>query len=359
MYMNNAFNQIGLQVQNQDRALGQMAEELSRDRKFRSVALMGPPGVGKTMTATALIKNFPWPENVRTYSWNSKESGKDDVSKFRKLREFMHDLSGCGMNLHIIDDLNVDNPEIVPIYNDMMLRRESEGTKDKGTASETVFVVYIFNLKSKDLENQLKYLQKLSPHTKSNQDRALGQMAEELSRDRKFRSVALMGPPGVGKTMTATALIKNFPWPENVRTYSWNSKESGKDDVSKFRKLREFMHDLSGCGMNLHIIDDLNVDNPEIVPIYNDMMLRRESEGTKDKGTASETVFVVYIFNLKSKDLENQLKYLQKLSPHTKSVAFRSFEPKDLKSCLENELKAANYKLSEEARRHPTDSIKR
>ncbi|XP_034661343.1 uncharacterized protein LOC117896914 isoform X1 [Drosophila subobscura] len=182
-----------------------------------------------------------------------------------------------------------------------------------------------------------------------NQDRALAQMAEALNRNRKFRSVALMGPPGVGKTMTATALIKSFPWPENVRTYSWNSKGSGKDDVSKFRKLREFMHGLSGCGMNLHIIDDLTVDNPDMVPIYNEMLLRRESEGTKDKGTASETVIVVYIFNLKPKDLENQLKYLQKLSPDTTSVVFRCFEPKDLKSCLENELKAANYKLSEEA----------
>ncbi|XP_041449933.1 uncharacterized protein LOC111081605 [Drosophila obscura] len=178
------------------------------------------------------------------------------------------------------------------------------------------------------------------------QEKALARLEQELSRDRKFRSVALLGPPGVGKTMTAAALIKTFPWPENVRTLSWNATGSGKDHVVEFRKLRKFMNQLSSCGMNLHVIDDLKADDIEIVPIYNKMILQRE--GSLDERMAMQTVLVVYIFNLESKHLEEQQNYLQRMSDSTASINFRSFGLEELKLCLESELKAMKYALKEE-----------
>ncbi|SPP89448.1 uncharacterized protein LOC117591050 [Drosophila guanche] len=181
------------------------------------------------------------------------------------------------------------------------------------------------------------------------QDKALLQLEQELSRDRKFRSVALLGPPGVGKTMTATALMESFPWPQNVRSFSWNTKgvATGKNDVVKFRQLRHFMDQLSSCGMNLHVIDDLRVDDMDVVPIYNEMILNRE--GTLDDTKAAQTVLVVYIFNLEKQHLEEHQKYLQGMSDATTSIKFRSFGIEELKLCLQSELRAMKHSLEEEA----------
>ncbi|BFG01644.1 uncharacterized protein DMAD_01345 [Drosophila madeirensis] len=181
------------------------------------------------------------------------------------------------------------------------------------------------------------------------QDKALFQLEQVLSRDCTLRSVALLGPPGVGKTMTATALMKNFPWPQNVRSFSWNSKAMapGKDDVEKFRKLRQFMNQLSSCGRNLLVIDDLQVDDKAVVPIYNEMILNRV--GTLDDTMATKTVLVVYIFNLEKQHLEEHQKLLQGLSDATTPINFRSFGVGELKLCLESELKAMKYSLEKEA----------
>ncbi|XP_017485463.1 PREDICTED: uncharacterized protein LOC108374025, partial [Rhagoletis zephyria] len=56
------------QILHQEEALQKLDIILRNQTHFRSIAIVGPSGVGKTMTASALGEHFPWRENVWTYA---------------------------------------------------------------------------------------------------------------------------------------------------------------------------------------------------------------------------------------------------------------------------------------------------
>uniref|UniRef100_A0A1B0ETZ3 F-box domain-containing protein n=1 Tax=Glossina morsitans morsitans TaxID=37546 RepID=A0A1B0ETZ3_GLOMM len=58
----------------QEAALKDLEIALRNEHKLNSVALAGPIGVGKSLVVTSLIANFPWPDNVHTYAWNTNRA---------------------------------------------------------------------------------------------------------------------------------------------------------------------------------------------------------------------------------------------------------------------------------------------
>lgn len=174
-----------------------------------------------------------------------------------------------------------------------------------------------------------------------NQELALARLERVVSSQRKFKSVALLGAPGVGKSLTVMALRQQFPWPENVHSYSWSTYVP--DGVKKFHIIRNFVDQLSDCGQNLLIVDNLSTCDYGIVPIYNQMLMEREGARREERGELSaavnQTVIVIYVFNLETEYYWEQFELLQQLPVDTTIVNYRLFDREELSDCLEQELR--------------------
>lgn len=168
-----------------------------------------------------------------------------------------------------------------------------------------------------------------------NQEIALTRLERVVASQTHFKSVALLGPPGVGKSQTVMALRQQYPWPENVHSYSWSTYVP--DGVQKFHLIRNFVEQLSDCGQNLLIVDNLSTCDYAIVHIYNKLLLEREGE--RDYSAAvNQTVLVVYVFNLEMEYYWEQFELLQQLPVDTTIINYRHFGRDELQDCLEHEL---------------------
>lgn len=173
-----------------------------------------------------------------------------------------------------------------------------------------------------------------------NQELALARLERVVSSQRKFKSVALLGAPGVGKTLTLMALRQQFPWPENVHSYSWSTYVP--DGVKKFHIIRNFVDQLSDCGQNLLIVDNLSTCDYGIVPIYNKLLIEREGMRREEgelRAAVNQTVIVIYVFNLETEYYWEQFELLQQLPVDTTIVNYRLFDREELSDCLEQELR--------------------
>ncbi|XP_017021151.1 uncharacterized protein [Drosophila kikkawai] len=204
--------------------------------------------------------------------------------------------------------------------------KEKDIPESDSCSQQTLDLPHIFRLMGKQVLNQ---------------ELALGRMERALTGNGRFHSVVLMGPPGVGKTLTVNALKQNFPWPANAHSYSWNTVVS--DEVMKFRLVRQFADGLSNCGSNLLIIDNLATCDHGLVPIYNRLI--REREGELDR---NQRVLVIYVFTLEADMYWEQFELLQQLARDTTIVNFRFFGRDDLRDCLANELRVEQRQLSKE-----------
>ncbi|KAH8418743.1 hypothetical protein KR222_008848, partial [Zaprionus bogoriensis] len=179
-----------------------------------------------------------------------------------------------------------------------------------------------------------------------NQELALARLERVVRSQRNFKSVALLGPPGVGKSLTAMSLRQQFPWSENVHSYSWSTYVP--DGAHKFHMMRSFVEGLSDCGQNLLIVDNLSTCDYGIVPIYNKLLLEREGDLSEESSAAvNQTVLVVYIFNLEMEYYWEQFELLQQLPVDTTIINYRPFGREELSDCLEHELRLEQRHLDQ------------
>lgn len=174
------------------------------------------------------------------------------------------------------------------------------------------------------------------------QEEALQRLESTLRNQTQFHSIAIVGPSGVGKTMTANALASHFPWRENIWSYAWNTHV--ENEVQKFRMLRLLVEQFSDCGRNLLIVDNLSPCDDEVVPLLNQMIDSQDDASNK-------RVIVIYIFNLNAMldtiSYQQQGSSLQHL-PNTTTINFKSLNERDLRDCIYREIKTENRILTKD-----------
>ncbi|KAI9584137.1 hypothetical protein GQX74_010472 [Glossina fuscipes] len=172
------------------------------------------------------------------------------------------------------------------------------------------------------------------------QEVALKDLEIALRNEYTLNSVALVGPIGVGKSLVVNSLIANFPWPDNVHTYAWNTNV--RDEAEKFYMLRMIIQQFSDCGRNLLIIENLQDSDHALVPLLSELIKRTVNKHKK--------IIVFYVFNLSSDEYlrEEQQKFLTKSLPLVNIVNFNAFTEKELKDCIYREMRVEKINLKPE-----------
>ncbi|XP_037899351.1 uncharacterized protein LOC119643916, partial [Glossina fuscipes] len=137
---------------------------------------------------------------------------------------------------------------------------------------------------------------------------------------------------GVGKSLVLGSLAANFPWPENVRVYAWNTYV--RDDSKKFRMLSVMLERLSDCGCNLLIIENLKPSDHEFVKMVNEL-IQQIVNGKK-------RLIIFYVFNLNWMRDEHfvveQSEFLMKSLPVDHVISFNPFTKAELRECVHREM---------------------
>ncbi|XP_063698415.1 uncharacterized protein LOC134829312 [Culicoides brevitarsis] len=169
------------------------------------------------------------------------------------------------------------------------------------------------------------------------QNEALGKLEEALKSHRQFTAIVLHGPTGTGKTLTTQLLVDNFRWQENVQVMIYNPNDATFD-------LASITRDLSQCGHNLIIIDDLHLINKDL------LTLRQSIE--EAALAKQQKVILVFVFNVSKFETERND---GPIFEHLPKDAFRIIEYRrmtdlDLDKCMEKIEKELAVTLSHEQR---------
>ncbi|XP_061390715.1 uncharacterized protein LOC133326053 [Musca vetustissima] len=173
-----------------------------------------------------------------------------------------------------------------------------------------------------------------------NQEKSLQQIDVALRNESDLNAIALVGPVGVGKSLFMRAMMENFPWQENVQSYAWNAYV--EDDEERLRLLRLLIDNLSDCGQNLLVIENLWPSDQAAVSIVNQLV--RESIEKQQK-----RVVVFYVFSLNtmlSTDKYKEQQQVLDLLTDTHVINFNTFGENELKDCITREAEMTGFKLS-------------
>lgn len=172
------------------------------------------------------------------------------------------------------------------------------------------------------------------------QEQALHQIEIALRNESDLNVIAIVGPVGVGKTLFITALQEKFPWPENVHIYSWNTYV--QDEAKQYHLLSTIIEDLSECGQNLLVIENLHVHDHGVVTIINKML----AEANKIR---HKRVVLFYVFTLNTMLTAEmyavQYKTLGSL-PNCNVIYFKSFSEPQLRDCIKREAELEDVALT-------------
>ncbi|XP_073828331.1 uncharacterized protein [Musca autumnalis] len=182
--------------------------------------------------------------------------------------------------------------------------------------------------------------ERIKQHGILNQEKSLQQIDVALRNESDLNAIALVGPVGVGKSLFMRAMMENFPWQENVHSYAWNAYVG--DEEEKIRLVRLLIDNLSDCGQNLLVIENLWSSDHGAVSIINQLV--RESIEKQQK-----RVVIFYVFSLNTMlapaKYEEQNKMLEILTD-THVIHFKRFGENELRDCITREAEMGGLKLS-------------
>ncbi|XP_023303282.2 uncharacterized protein LOC111685259 [Lucilia cuprina] len=174
------------------------------------------------------------------------------------------------------------------------------------------------------------------------QEQAMQHIEVALRNESDLNAIALVGPTGVGKTLFMGALQENFPWQENVHTYAWNTYV--KDEAEKFHLIRILIENLSECGQNLLVIENLQACDHGVIPIINQLLIEANKKQHK-------RVVIFYVFNLNTmltaEAYATQKNLLQSL-PDCQVINFKSFKQAELRDCIKRESEIEHVTLGKQ-----------
>uniref|UniRef100_A0A1A9Z6E6 AAA+ ATPase domain-containing protein n=1 Tax=Glossina pallidipes TaxID=7398 RepID=A0A1A9Z6E6_GLOPL len=185
---------------------------------------------------------------------------------------------------------------------------------------------------SRALLDSRKILKNIRKQNILHQGKALHQLEIALNTENDLNAIAFVGPTGVGKSLILSHLIANFPWPENVHIYAWNTQV--KDESEKFHMLRVLIERLSECGCNLLIIENLQPSDHGLVYLVNNLIAEIVN--------GQKRIIIVYVFNLNWMGdeylLKEQREFLTKSLPVAHVINFKSFTKHEIPDCIYREM---------------------
>jgi len=166
------------------------------------------------------------------------------------------------------------------------------------------------------------------------QDDVLVALDAALNLDVNTTSIALIGPQGVGKSLTLHTIQDLFPWHYNVQPMKWEHTDSQQSNLYRLKDAFKYM---TTCGRNGIFIDNIRPTDWKEMAEF-DADLRRYCVEHDIK------VLAFYVFNRGRKDLaksnepgeetKNSNSYQPINIPEVNSIYFRTFDKTDLRECI-------------------------
>lgn len=174
-----------------------------------------------------------------------------------------------------------------------------------------------------------------------NQDAPLNRIEAAFLEHEKVTALAMLGPQGVGKTMTLNIIQNQFQWHLNIQQLVWSSFDSQQ---SRDKSLNGLVDSLSTCGQNGIFIDNIPSPSLPIIKTFHKKLLDRCNENQMK-------CIIIYVFQFDTWPTD-KFEF-----DGVKLVKFRSFETKDLLDCLAAESTRLKIELTQEQRDDLLDSI--
>lgn len=167
-----------------------------------------------------------------------------------------------------------------------------------------------------------------------NQDVALNGIETSFLQHDNVTALALLGPQGVGKTMTMNIVQYQFQWHLNIQQYIWTTVDFHN---SRANALDELLDNLSTCGQNGIFIDNIPTNGVPVIKRFHAKLLKRCSE-------QQMKCIVFYVFQFPTGPMTTYE------FDDVKSIKFRAFNTKDVIECLDAESTRLKVELTQEQR---------
>lgn len=169
------------------------------------------------------------------------------------------------------------------------------------------------------------------------QDNVISNMFEIMNQRNPYKTIALFGSSGVGKTKFVQIIYDQFYWIHNKNYIIFDENF----------QIMPVLKKLSKCGMNLIIIDDIRSEDIKDIIDINEIFFRNFIASYGEI-----KVIIIYVMNLSN--YNNKLAYynlsktailsMQNIIP----VEFRQFDNTDLRKCIDLQSEEFDMELEPE-----------
>lgn len=169
------------------------------------------------------------------------------------------------------------------------------------------------------------------------QDNVISNLFEIMNQRNPYKTIALFGSTGVGKTKFAQIIYDKFYWAHNKNYIIFDENF----------QIMPVLKKLSKCGMNLIIIDDIRSEDIKDIININEIFFRNFIASYLEF-----RVIIIYVMNLSN--YNNELEYydlsenlilsMQNIIP----VEFRQLDDTDLRKCIDLQSEEFDMELESE-----------
>lgn len=163
------------------------------------------------------------------------------------------------------------------------------------------------------------------------QNAALNEIDLAFQQHREITALALVGPQGVGKTLTLNIIQSQFQWHLNIQQYIWSLIES---PYTQLTRLISLLNDLTTCGHNGLFIDGIPIKNIDIIEEFHQKLLKYCTD-------SHIKVIVIYVIRIHSPVDAITSKHLNKIQ----IINYRQFNYDDLRYCIAMECDRLNITI--------------